>query len=412
MVESREARAGAVVVAAGQGRRMGGVDKGFLPLGGRPVLFWSLSALSAVPEIREIVVVVAPGEEDAVAGRIAGGRFPKVAAVVPGGAERQFSVAAGLDALSPQIEIVAVHDGARPLVEPEAVRQALARLAAEDLAGVALGVPVKDTIKELDEGGLVAGTPRRERLWAVQTPQVFRVAVLRQAHAEARASGVLATDDCALVERLGLPVALVPGDYRNLKVTTWDDLALAERLLAKRAGGAEEPHASEWRSGRCGAMRVGVGYDVHRLVEGRDLVLGGVRVPYEKGLLGHSDADVLTHALMDALLGAAGLGDIGQQFPDTDPAYAGADSLALLGRVGALVAGAGYRVHNADAVVIAERPKLAPHLPAMRERLAAALGCAPDAVGLKATTTEGLGFTGRGEGIAAQAVCLLAKRED
>ncbi|MGE5509214.1 MAG: 2-C-methyl-D-erythritol 2,4-cyclodiphosphate synthase [Chitinophagales bacterium] len=159
-------------------------------------------------------------------------------------------------------------------------------------------------------------------------------------------------------------------------------------------------------------MRVGMGYDVHRLVEGRDLVLGGVRVPYEQGLLGHSDADVLTHALIDALLGAAGLGDIGQQFPDTDPAYAGADSLGLLARVRAMVAEAGFRVHNVDVVVIAQRPKLAPHLSAMRERLAAVLGCEPGAVGLKATTTEGLGFAGRGEGIAAQAVCLLAGREE
>jgi 2-C-methyl-D-erythritol 2,4-cyclodiphosphate synthase len=157
-------------------------------------------------------------------------------------------------------------------------------------------------------------------------------------------------------------------------------------------------------------MRIGTGYDVHRLVEGRDLVLGGVRVPFEKGLLGHSDADVLTHALMDALLGAAGLGDIGHQFPDTDPAYAGADSLGLLTQVQRLIAGAGYRVHNVDAVVIAQRPKLAPYLPEMRGRLAAVLGCAVEAVGLKATTTEGLGFTGRGEGIAAQAVCLLEER--
>lgn len=395
-------RAGAVVPAAGRGTRMGNVNKAFLPLGGRPVLFWTLERLSAVEELAEIVVVVAPEEVAATRGRLAEAGFAKVGAVIAGGKERQHSVAAGLSALSPAVETVVVHDGTRPLVTVETVRRALAALTEKGpWAGVGVGVPVKDTIKVLGEDGRVVGTPPREALWAIQTPQVFPRELLARAHAEAAAAGVLATDDCALVERLGAPVWLVPGEFTNLKLTTPEDLAFAEALLKGGPAG---------QGGR-GKVRVGIGYDVHRLVEGRPLILGGVRLPHERGLVGHSDADVLTHAVMDALLGAAALGDIGQRFPDTDQAYAGADSLALLRRVREFVAGAGWQVQNVDAVVAAARPRLAPHVSEMRERLAAALGCAAGAVSVKATTTEGLGFTGREEGIAAQAVVLLETME-
>ena len=394
---------GAVVPAAGRGTRMGRANKAFLTLAGKPVLFWTLERLSAVGEIAEIVLVVAPGEVAATRERLAAAGFPKVRAVVPGGEERQQSVAAGLAALSENVDTVVVHDGARPLVEPETVRAALAELAVRgERAGIGVGVPVKDTIKVADDDGRILDTPPRHRLWAIQTPQVFPRKLLQQAHAEAEATGFLATDDCALVERLGVPVWLVRGSFANLKITTPEDLACAEALLAG-ARGREERRAE---------VRVGTGYDVHRLVEGRPLVLGGVRVPHEKGLLGHSDADVLTHALMDALLGAAALGDLGQHFPDTDPAYAGADSLVLLREVVRKVTELGWRVANADAVVIAERPRLAPHLASMRERLAGALGCSVAAVSVKATTTEKLGFAGREEGIAAQAVCLLERRPE
>ncbi len=377
---------------------MGFVNKAFLPLGGKPVLFWTLERLSAVDEVAEIVVVVAPDEVEATRQRLADAGFAKVKAVVPGGAERQQSVAAGLSALSPEVDTVVVHDGARPLVEPEVVRAALELLAAKGgVAGVGAAVPVKDTIKLVDDHGRIVETPPRQRLWAIHTPQVFPAGLLRRAHAEAEAAGVVVTDDCALVERLGVPVWLVTDSFTNLKLTTPEDLTFAEALLAGGRGGEE----------RRERMRVGIGFDVHRLVEGRPLVLGGVTIPFEQGLLGHSDADVLTHAIMDALLGAAALGDLGQHFPDTDPAYAGADSLALLREVVRKVKDQGYRVANVDSVVAAERPRLVAHLPAMRERLAAALGCSPEAVSVKATTTEGLGFTGRGEGIAAQAVCLI-----
>lgn len=378
---------------------MGNVNKAFLPLGGEPVLYSTLRRLSAVPEIEEIVVVVAPGEVETARERLRDGGFTKVKAVVPGGDERQRSVAAGLAALSPAIDTVVVHDGARPLVEPSTVRAALSALGGQDgPAGISVGVPVKDTIKVVGQDGLIRETPPRHELWAVQTPQVFPVGLLREAHARAEAEGVTATDDCALLERLGVPVRMVQGSFTNLKITTPEDLAFAEAVLAGGGFGRETG----------GGLRVGLGYDVHRLVEGRPLILGGVAIPHSRGLLGHSDADVLAHAVMDALLGAASLGDLGRHFPDTDPEYEGADSLSLLRQVAQKVADRGCRVVNVDCVVVAESPRLAAHVRTMQERLAAALGCLPAAVSVKATTTEGLGFEGREEGIAAQAVCLLA----
>ena len=246
---------------------------------------------------------------------------------------------------------------------------------------------MKDTVKVAADG-FVVETPAREKLYAVQTPQCFRTALYRQVLAQVCCDAV--TDDCSAFELAGLPVRLTQGDYANYKITTREDLPAPE----KNGGNG---------------MRIGHGYDVHRLVEGRALVLGGVTVPYEKGLLGHSDADVLTHAVMDALLGAAALGDIGKLFPDTDPAYKGADSIALLQEVGRVLARAGWAAGNIDATLLCQAPKLAPHIPAMRENLAAALGIPAEDVSVKATTEEKLGFTGSGEGIAAHSVCLLRR---
>ena len=233
-------------------------------------------------------------------------------------------------------------------------------------------------------------TPARTTLFAVQTPQCFQTALYRRALAAVGRQRMRdVTDDCSIFELAGLPVRLVEGEYANRKITTREDLPA---------------HAKEET-----AMRVGHGYDVHRLVEGRKLILGGVEIPYEKGLLGHSDADVLAHAVADALLGAAALGDIGKLFPDTDERYKGADSLVLLGHVAARVRQAGFAVENIDATVLCQRPKLAAHIPAMREKLAAACGMDAGDVSVKATTEEGLGFTGEGLGIAAHCVCLLRR---
>ncbi|HWQ62067.1 MAG TPA: 2-C-methyl-D-erythritol 4-phosphate cytidylyltransferase [Negativicutes bacterium] len=381
----------AIIAAAGSGRRMGReINKVFLPLAGQAVLARSVAAVAACPEVDSLIIVVAPGEEARAAEVLAPLALSLPWQVVAGGRERQHSVANALAAVPADADFILIHDGARPLVDAAAIDAAIDAAREHGAAGVA--VPVKDTIKTVDDAGCIAATPDRNTLWAIQTPQVFAAPLLHRAYAAAAQGGVLATDDAALVERLGHKVRIVPGSYRNLKITTPEDLTVARALLESEAQGMQ---------------RIGIGYDVHRLVAGRPLILGGVDIPHERGLEGHSDADVLLHAIKDALLGAAALGDIGRHFPDSDPAYKGASSLKLLAAVGEKLAAAGWRVHNIDAVVIAEKPKLAPHIQAMNANIAAALGIAAGHVNVKATTTEGLGFAGRREGIAAQAVAAI-----
>jgi len=376
MVEEKKVTA--VIVAAGSSRRMG-FDKLFYPLDGQPLLARTLAAFESHPLVDAIVVVAGERGEET---RALASACAKVTAVVRGGATRMASVRAGLAAAGSE-GLVAIHDGARPFVSAAVITRALT--AAASCGGAAPAVPVKDTIKVVGADGFVTATPARQTLMAVQTPQVFDARLYAAAAAAVTDENV--TDDCGVFEAFGRPVRLVAGEYANLKVTTPEDLPGAARKGT--------------------SMRIGHGYDVHRLVEGRKLILGGVEIPWEKGLLGHSDADVLTHAVMDALLGAAALGDIGQHFPDKDPQWEGADSLMLLRRVAALLASAGWRIGNIDATILCQRPKLAPHIAQMRARLAAAAGIAPEAVSVKATTEEGLGFTGSGEGIAAHAACLL-----
>lgn len=368
----------AVIVAAGASRRMG-FDKLAYALKGGTVLEHSVRAFDTHPMIDEVILVA--GENTALAKAAAAG-CAKPVRIVPGGATRMQSVCAGLAAV--QSEYVAIHDAARPFVSPQVIADALR--AAYETGAAAPAVPVKDTIKRA-ENGMVAETPPRKTLFAVQTPQCFRTALYREILRGGVPDGV--TDDCSVFELAGLSVRLIQGDYANYKITTREDLPSPE-------GGGN-------------AMRIGHGYDVHRLVEGRALILGGVTIPYEKGLLGHSDADVLTHAVMDALLGAAALGDIGKLFPDTDPAYAGADSIGLLRAVHRVLTQNGWAVENLDATVLCQAPKLAPHIAAMRENLAAALEIPAADVSVKATTEEKLGFTGSGEGIAAHCVCLLRR---
>ncbi|MFZ5584980.1 MAG: 2-C-methyl-D-erythritol 4-phosphate cytidylyltransferase [Thermodesulfobacteriota bacterium] len=383
----------AVVPAAGGGRRMGAdLPKQFLPLGGLPILTRTLMALEAAAVVDQVVLVAPPGLEAETRRRCVEGRgLTKLAAVVAGGAERQDSVSAGLTAAAGLgAGWVLVHDAARPLAEPALFGRVLT--AAQTHGAAIAAVPCADTVKEAEtETGRVLATLDRSRLWLVQTPQGFRLDLLLEALAEARRRGFIATDEAGLVEALGREVRVVPGDARNFKITTPADLALAGALLG------------------AGATRTGQGLDVHRLAPGRPLILGGVRIAYELGLLGHSDADVLVHAVMDALLAAAGLGDIGRHFPDTDPAFKDADSLALLAQVVALLAGRGWRPAQVGVTVIAQRPRLAPHMPAMAANLAHALGLTLETVNVAATTSEGLGFTGRGEGIAALALATIAR---
>ena len=316
------------------------------------------------------------------------GKTDKPVCVVPGGRERQESVLNGVTALDPETGYLLIHDGARPFVTLDMIdgvcRDAL------DCGAATAAVPSKDTCKLSDGQGFVESTPPRERLWAVQTPQAFQRELYQRALSLAREAGQSYTDDCQLVEAAGCRVKLTQGDYRNLKLTTPED-----RLAARAYTKGER------------TMRVGYGYDVHRLVEGRKLILAGVEIPFEKGLLGHSDADVVAHAVADALLGAAALGDIGHLFPDTDPQYQGADSLALLGEVCRVLGEKGFSLGNLDVTLMAQRPKIAPYILEMRENLGRACGLPVERVSVKATTEEGLGFTGSGEGMSAAAVCLV-----
>lgn len=387
-----QAKFGAVLLAAGNSTRMGGSRSKVLEeLGGRPALCRSLEVLDRCPLIGEICLVCREQDRADMLPLASGLATP--VRVVPGGAQRQDSVEQGVEALTGPWEYVAIHDGARPLVT-EGILAAVCRDAMAHGAATA-AVPSKDTCKLADGAGFVAATPARDRLWAVQTPQAFSLALYREALGKARAAGQSYTDDCQLIEAAGGKVKLTMGDYRNIKLTTPEDL-LAARAYLGGEGGKK-------------TVRIGYGYDVHRLVEGRNLILAGVEVPFEKGLLGHSDADVIAHAVADALLGAAALGDIGHLFPDTDPRYAGADSLKLLGEVCRLLREKGFSIGNIDATLLAQRPKIAPHIVQMRENLAAACGIAADQVSVKATTEERLGFTGREEGMAASAVCLLER---
>ena len=382
----------AVLVAAGASTRMG-FDKLSVDLGGETVLHRSIRAFAQCPQVDEIVLVA--GKNRAfVEAQAADCKKP--VQIVTGGATRAESAKNGV--LTARGTLVAVHDAARPFVSAAVIEAVLD--AAKQCGAAAPAVPVKDTIKQAVRGDgktvpadcQVENTPDRSTLYAVQTPQCFDraqyLAALEELDAE---KARLVTDDCSLFELTGRPVQLTQGDYANLKITTREDLPC--------------PAPKEETK-----MRIGHGYDVHRLVEGRRLILGGVEIPFEKGLLGHSDADVLTHAVMDAVLGAAALGDIGQHFPDNDPAYAGADSLKLAQHVARILSEHGYGIGNIDATVLCQRPKLAPHIPAMRANLAAAFGLPVDAVSVKATTEEHLGFTGEGLGIAAHAVALIETR--
>jgi len=284
-------------------------------------------------------------------------------------------------------DIVVIHDAARPLVTDAVIRRAIDGAIATGAAIAA--VQARDTVKRGDAAGRIIATLSRDEIYLAQTPQAFRVDVLR----DALAVGGDATDEAALAERAGHVVQLVDGDPRNLKITTPADLEMAERLLG--AGAA--------------AMRIGNGYDLHRLVDGRPLILGGVHIPFGKGLLGHSDADVICHAITDAILGAAGAGDIGRHFPDTDVVWKDAASLDLLSRAAAIVLAAGFAVINVDVVVIAQQPRLAPHADAVRASVAGALGCDPSQVSVKGKTNEGVDSIGAGESIAAHAVALLMR---
>ena len=383
-------RVGAIVLAAGSSRRMGGGDKLLADLGGKAVLRWSLEAFQECAAVDDIVVAASTANRAEASALCRG--LDKVRALTLGGRERQDSVAAGLSLLR-SADIVAVHDGARPLISADGIAACVRRLEDAEVSGVIAGGAVVDTIKVVDGSDAILSTPDRATLRAAATPQVFRAELLRRAHESARSAGVSATDDAALVERLGERVVVHDIGAPNPKITTPSDLVIAEALVGARF-----------------ELRTGIGIDTHRFVEGRPLVLGGVEIPHEHGLAGHSDADALTHAIIDALLGAAGLGDIGAHFGTNDPAWAGADSVAMLKIVLERLADVGARPQSVDGTVIAERPRLRPHIDAMRARLATTLGLDVSAVNVAATTAEGMGALGRAEGISVHAVATVRVR--
>lgn len=384
----------AIVAAGGRGVRLGaGRPKQFLEIGGRSILDLSLHALAASDRIDEIVVALPP-EYVAETAQSWDGRLRKPLVFVDGGERRQDSVAAAFARTSPRADIILIHDAARPFVTSEIIARTID--AATTHGAAIAAIAVSDTVKQVGEaeGGSrpIRATIARDTIFLAQTPQAFRREVLERAitggqHLEA-------TDEAMLVERLGLPVHVVDGDVSNIKVTTAEDLAEAQSRAESRDAGPR-------------LTRVGTGYDLHRLVAGRPLILAGVRIPFELGLDGHSDADIVCHAVTDAVLGAAAAGDIGRLFPDTDPKWKDADSIALLTSAVARITALGYRVSNVDVTVIAQAPKLLPHLDAMRDNLAAALQIDRQAVSIKGKTNEGVDSTGRGEAMACHAVALL-----
>jgi 2-C-methyl-D-erythritol 4-phosphate cytidylyltransferase/2-C-methyl-D-erythritol 2,4-cyclodiphosphate synthase len=381
----------ALIPCAGTGQRAGAAGpKQYAPVAGRPLVAHTLDALAGVPRLRGTLVVLAP--DDSVFDTLVPAR-PGLWTARCGGDTRAATVRAGLEALRAQgagdDDWVLVHDAARCLLQPAWVDR-LIDACLDDPVGGLLALPLTDTLKQAD-GGHVAATVDRTGKWSAQTPQMFRLGRLAQA---LDAAGACVTDEASAIEALGLRPRLVEGHPDNLKVTWPADFARAERLL-------ETPM-------NLASIRIGEGWDTHALVTGRPLVLGGVTIPHTHGLLGHSDADALLHAITDALLGGAGLGDIGRHFPDTDPAFAGADSGALLQEAARRVRAAGWAPVNVDSTIVAQAPKMAPHIGAMRERIAALLALPVDAVNVKAKTAEKMGPVGEGRAIETRAVCLLA----
>jgi 2-C-methyl-D-erythritol 4-phosphate cytidylyltransferase/2-C-methyl-D-erythritol 2,4-cyclodiphosphate synthase len=382
----------AIIAAAGEGRRFGSaVPKQFARVGGRTLLERSVAAFARCDRVNEIIVAGPAAAGPEFMAGLEAAALGKALRAVAGGARRQDSVANAFDATPPHADVVVIHDAARALVSQDVIARTIDAAAAGGAAIAAM--PSRDTVKRIRRGAsdrLVLETIPRDEIYLAQTPQAFRRAVLADAVRLGR-SGAEATDEAMLAEQAGHSVRIVESDETNLKVTTPRDLFMAEAIV--RAGSV--------------SMRVGIGYDLHRLVDGRPLILGGVRIPFERGPQAHSDGDAVCHALTDAVLGAIAAGDIGRHFPDTDPRWKDADSIFMLQAAVEMAREAGFAVESADVVVILERPKLAPHVNAMTATIAATLGAAPARVSIKGKTNEGVDAVGRGEALAAHALVVL-----
>lgn len=386
-------RIAALIVAAGRGTRaaaQGSGPKQYAAIGGRAVLTRAIDAFARHPEVDEIKVVIHPDDADLYKNATEECGSGKLSAAATGGASRQASVLRGLEALTASApDVVLIHDAARPFVSAKTISNVIAALRERPAALAAL--PVTDTLKRTSGDGLVTETVARAGLWRAQTPQGFQFAPILDAHRAAAAKGLdTFTDDAAIAEWAGLKVAVVEDSIGNIKITTAEDLELADRQMTS----AREP-------------RTGTGFDVHRFTDGDHVWLGGVKIPHTHKLEGHSDADVVLHALTDALLGAIGDGDIGQHFPPSDPKWKGAASRLFLEDAARRIREIGGQIGNVDITVLAEAPRVGPHRPAMQQLIGDVLGLPPNRVGIKATTMECMGFVGRREGIAAMATATV-----
>lgn len=396
---NRPERVAAIVVAAGTGSRAADLTdplpKQYRNIGGISVLRRTIEALLAVDRVDLVLPVIHPDHSHFYAAL--GLSDPRLLPPVHGGESRQASVRAGLLAIEPHApEFVLIQDAARPFIDEPLVAAVIDALETHD--GALPVIPVTDTIKRSADGRTVAATEDRRTLYAAQTPQGFRFAAIAQAHARAAAESVEFTDDAAIAEWAGLTVAMTPGSHRNIKITHAEDFVRAERLL-----GGEKPLET----------RIGTGFDVHPFEPGQFVTLGGIRIPHDYKLQGHSDADAALHALTDALYGALGEGDIGTHFPPSDPQWKGADSALFLRHAVGLVAARAGRIVNLDLTIVAERPRIGPHVAKMREKIAEICGISVGRVAVKATTSERLGFTGREEGLVALATASIElPRED
>ena len=374
-------RVAVIIAAGGKGKRLGAdIPKQYLKLGGEPVIVKAIRSFDNIDAVDYIFIVAGEDYLKHCEELVKRYGLSKVESIVAGGDERQdsvFNAIQELNRLRPGVEYVLIHDAARPFLSEELIEKVLEETARS--GAVVACTAMKNSVRRLKDEG--SESVNRDDYVSVQTPQGFKKSILIDAYEKAYDDSFYGTDDASLVERAGGRVTVIEGDYQNIKITTREDLPMENR--------------------------VGTGFDVHRLKEGRKLIIGGVDIPWETGLEGHSDADVLTHALMDALLGAAAMGDIGQIFPDDDPRYEGADSLLLLREVVKKLEEEYYRIGNADMTLMAQRPKMQPHIPKMRENLARCLGVEVSRVSVKATTTERLGFVGREEGIACEAVVSI-----
>jgi 2-C-methyl-D-erythritol 4-phosphate cytidylyltransferase / 2-C-methyl-D-erythritol 2,4-cyclodiphosphate synthase len=401
-------RASAIIAAGGRGTRFGGELKQLRLVGGRALLDRSVSAFLSHPAIAEVVVALPPALVDNPPDYLRGGGALRL---VTGGDRRQDSVANAFRAADGASDIIVIHDAARPFVSADLIARTVG--AAEESGAAIAALAARDTVKRARDH-VVAETLARDTIFLAQTPQAFRRRVLQDALAVAERDGIDATDEAALAERAGHAVRIVDGDATNIKITMPEDLALAEAIYSRSAEASRsKDDLSEAARALRGAQapvrtgRAGTGYDLHRLVGGRPLVVGGVTIPFERGALGHSDADVACHAITDAILGAIGLGDIGRHFSDADERWKDASSLDLLARVAAMAAERGYEVGNVDVTVILEAPKIGDHVDAMRRAIGKAIGIDAARVSVKGKTNEGVDAIGRGEAIAAHAVALV-----